>query len=335
MANNYGEQIATRREIEQENLKKRAGKCSRLIFLLGLMAISLNLLVVVCIKVFQLVTKNNNNILQLLDKEYINIFLGMVPCIIIDLVIIYIGTNTTNINLKNIFKKSIADKKVTLFAIMSVGGVLLITTTLNAIYMVITQAMGITTPSPDFSFPKSAFLAVIYIAYVCLIGPILEEIIFRGIILNYIKPYGKITAIIFSAILFTMFHLNLIQFMTPLLLGVLLAFVAIKTDSVKASIIIHIFNNTVATVLSLIYSVNIVLYGVIIFMYIVFGMIALVFFIMKYKDDINNMILEEIHFSSLIKKIGYCFCNLWAVIYVIFYVIIIMWNLIISNVAGK
>lgn len=339
MTNSYIEQLATRREIETEKLKKRAGKCSRLILSLGIMSILLNLAAVVFLKIFLFFGSNVNGVLKLMDRDYINVFFGMLPCMIIDLVVIYTGTKATKINLKNILKMNIKEKKITGLATMSIGGVLFISTLLNGIYMLITEGVNLKTPSPDFSFPKLAIPAIMYVVYVCLIGPILEELIFRGIILHYMKPYGKITAMIFSSILFTMFHLNLIQFMTPLLLGLVLSFVVIKTESIKSSIIMHIFNNTMATLLSLLssvniksYGVNISIYGIVVSIYMIFGIASLALFVMRYKDDVRSMIEEEIHFSSLIKKVSYCFCNLWSEAYIAFYIVIILVNFVAYNI---
>ena len=47
-----------------------------------------------------------------------------------------------------------------------------------------------------------------------------------------------------------LFHMNLVQLFTPLLTGMFLALLAVKTRSLIPSICCHILNNTLSTVLS-------------------------------------------------------------------------------------
>ncbi|SHK12469.1 hypothetical protein SAMN02745248_01844 [Hathewaya proteolytica DSM 3090] len=86
--------------------------------------------------------------------------------------------------------------------------------------------------------------SIMSIVYVGIIGPILEEIIFRGYILNSLKPYGKKFAIILSSILFGMYHLNIVQLLPTIVMGIVCAYVAIEY-SIKISIVLHIVNNLI------------------------------------------------------------------------------------------
>ena len=47
--------------------------------------------------------------------------------------------------------------------------------------------------------------------YVTILGPISEELLFRGVLLRLLKPWGKQTAIVVSALMFGIFHGNIIQ----------------------------------------------------------------------------------------------------------------------------
>lgn len=82
--------------------------------------------------------------------------------------------------------------------------------------------------------------------YICVLGPILEEILFRGILLRALAPYGTMTAIILSAFFFTLFHFNPLQLFTPLIMGLLAAFLAVQTKSLWPTIVAHMLNNTLA-----------------------------------------------------------------------------------------
>jgi len=71
-------------------------------------------------------------------------------------------------------------------------------------------------------------------------APILEELIFRGIMLDgLLKRYSPIKAILISSFLFGLVHLNPWQFITGLFLGVFMGWIYYKTKSISFTIIIH------------------------------------------------------------------------------------------------
>ena len=78
--------------------------------------------------------------------------------------------------------------------------------------------------------------------YASFLGPITEEIVFRGFVLRSLEKYGKHFAIVTSAIMFGLFHANFIQGIFAILVGLILAYVALEY-SIKWSIAFHIVNN--------------------------------------------------------------------------------------------
>jgi len=78
-------------------------------------------------------------------------------------------------------------------------------------------------------------------------APILEELIFRGIILDgLLKKYSPIKSILISSILFGLVHLNPWQFIAAFSMGVFAGWIYYKTKSVSFAIIIHVVNNLTA-----------------------------------------------------------------------------------------
>ena len=105
--------------------------------------------------------------------------------------------------------------------------------------------------SPDFSTGGYTLLDTILCnLYICVLGPVLEELIFRGFMLRALQRHGSAFAVIFTSVMFMLFHMNLVQLFTPLLTGMFLALLAVKTRSLIPSICCHILNNTLSTVLS-------------------------------------------------------------------------------------
>ncbi len=80
--------------------------------------------------------------------------------------------------------------------------------------------------------------------YVGLGAPIAEELLFRGLILRTLQPCGKKFAIFASAILFGVFHGNLIQGVYAFAVGVILGYVAMEYNMVWA-MVLHMFNNLI------------------------------------------------------------------------------------------
>ena len=61
------------------------------------------------------------------------------------------------------------------------------------------------------------------ILYTCIYSPLLEEVLFRGIILNsFIKKYSSSIALIFSSLVFAIAHLNFIQGINAFFLALIL-----------------------------------------------------------------------------------------------------------------
>ena len=80
--------------------------------------------------------------------------------------------------------------------------------------------------------------------YVAIFAPIFEEVLFRGLILQNLLPYGKKFAIIGSAFLFGVFHGNLLQSPYAFLSGLVLGYAAIEYGLIWP-IVLHMFNNFV------------------------------------------------------------------------------------------
>lgn len=81
-----------------------------------------------------------------------------------------------------------------------------------------------------------------------IIGPILEELLFRGIVFNELKTFNSlITAYFLSVIIFALFHEKPSQILYSFIFGLILNFIYIKTNNLIYPIIFHISANTVVT----------------------------------------------------------------------------------------
>jgi membrane protease YdiL (CAAX protease family) len=77
-----------------------------------------------------------------------------------------------------------------------------------------------------------------------------EEFFFRGLLLTeYEKKMGYFQAALISALLFGMFHYNLMNFFGPFALGLVFAWVMQVTDSIWTAMLGHMINNSFAVVM--------------------------------------------------------------------------------------
>jgi len=120
---------------------------------------------------------------------------------------------------------------------------------LNSIVIFILNSIGNVVPSPlpIPDEPKTYLLSLFVIA---LSPGICEEIMFRGTIMRAYENMGTKRAIIYSALLFGIFHLNLQNLIGPSFLGLILAIIVYKTDSIYASILGHTLSNGIAMTIS-------------------------------------------------------------------------------------
>tara|TARA_A100001011_G_scaffold46726_1_gene44167 strand:- start:166 stop:960 length:795 start_codon:yes stop_codon:yes gene_type:complete len=115
-------------------------------------------------------------------------------------------------------------------------------------------------PTPEYVLdlnyllkPDSFWSGVLLFIAVVILAPLGEEIIFRGFLQQTLeKRWKDITrAILFTALIFSLIHMNPYWFIQIYFLGVILGFLAWKTQSIIAPLILHSMNNCMALLLSL------------------------------------------------------------------------------------
>ncbi|HHT53818.1 MAG TPA: CPBP family intramembrane metalloprotease [Clostridiales bacterium] len=80
-----------------------------------------------------------------------------------------------------------------------------------------------------------------------------EEVLFRGVILTNLLPYGKSIAILGSASLFALMHQNVAQLFYTFVAGIVIGLVYVYTRSIWGAVLIHFFNNLLGLIEVLLY----------------------------------------------------------------------------------
>lgn len=95
-------------------------------------------------------------------------------------------------------------------------------------------------PSSDGTGPSSLLM----LFYAVVMGPLVEEVVFRGVIMNRLRRYGRVFAIVTSAVLFGFMHESLAQGLFGMLTGLMMGYVAMEHGLVW-SLVLHMVNNLV------------------------------------------------------------------------------------------
>lgn len=95
------------------------------------------------------------------------------------------------------------------------------------------------------------FSLISEMAAISLVGPLWEEVLFRGLVQTYFMRKMRATlAIILSALLFSMAHGDPSLTLSLFLSGIILGALYVYTKNLWSSILLHILNNTVCTILT-------------------------------------------------------------------------------------
>jgi len=340
MISDFEQESENRKLSLKEDIKRTGGNFARMLLILAISTYVIGFIIILFIKVkgrilgIDTTTNNELNIILGISKDKYNFLVGYLPCVIGDIIAIIIAMKTTKIKFKeDILSRNKSPKRFILLGTISCIGTGMISSIIYLTYSTIIKYYGIIIPEPDFSFPTEGTYLILFLMYACFIGPILEEIIFRGFILKSMQKYGNLTAIIVSSILFSMFHLNLVQFVNPVIMGVVLGFIAIKSKSIVPSIIAHIFNNSITFIALGISLLKMPLVQSIFSVtYLFIGILALILFIRNYGKDFIELINEDNRILRTYEKVRYSFSGAWALTYIASYVIFVGGLMIVTNI---
>ena len=98
----------------------------------------------------------------------------------------------------------------------------------------------------DSSLPlplTNGWWLILNIFLLAVLPAICEELLYRGIIFNGLRKLGNIKAVFISALFFALAHGSAMQLFYQFILGIVLAFVVLKTGSLLTSMLVHFLNN--------------------------------------------------------------------------------------------
>ena len=99
----------------------------------------------------------------------------------------------------------------------------------------------------EYDTPARFIMGFISIA---LVPAVCEEFLFRGCVLSNLLPYGKTTAVLGSAFLFSLMHSNWPQYFYTFCAGIVLGLIYTETGSIWPGMFLHLFNNFYSVIMS-------------------------------------------------------------------------------------
>ena len=207
------------------------------------------------------------------------------------LIPVIIFTKSRNINVKSFFRINyISLKNVVLlvglgFCSQFIG--LLFKLFVRLIFNVFKIPYAVNTY--NISLPETGFQTLLAVTALMILPVLAEELLFRGLVLRSYEKWGTRSAIVISALLFSLLHLDISGLPATLFMGFLLSYVVIKTDSLIAGLILHFVNNSVAFLLAMFPVGKIALMVLFIIALIVFLPLLLSF----YKNNIKSKSIPQ------------------------------------------
>lgn len=152
----------------------------------------------------------------------------------------------------DMFKKSELGVPAIISAMLLTVGIQAICLIIQTVYISITGDPGMSDSTATLlTFGKGTLTDVLLFIYMVILGPIAEEILFRGMALKNFSAVSRRFGIIMSSLCFGLFHGNVLQFIVGFVLGLFFSYIDIKANSIIPSIILHIFNNLINALLGL------------------------------------------------------------------------------------
>ncbi len=172
---------------------------------------------------------------------------------------------------------------------------------------------------PDPLGPWGFALAFISTA---IVPAIVEEFACRGVILGLLKRFGEGFAVITSSIIFGLMHGNFDQIPFAIVVGLVLGYIYIKTESIWPCILVHCINNAASVIFSnLIGVVGIEIGNILYIIYLVAGMLlAILGVFMLHRSGIEDYSLNppEQNLVKAKQKYIWFFTSILIVIFVLY-----------------
>lgn len=160
----------------------------------------------------------------------------------------------------------------------------------------------------SYGGPDSFLACIVLVVSTMIVPAICEEIALRCCALGVLRKFGKGFSVFAVSIVFGLMHGNAVQFIFAFLVGLILAFITIKTDNIVLAMLVHGLNNGISVVSQIIeYAINQKVADtvtlIIFYIWIVAGIVSVIYLAIK-KRFKTEKTQKSIYDNSFIVKLA-------------------------------
>lgn len=152
------------------------------------------------------------------------------------------------------------------------------------------EAFGVYSAYSAIEEPSNTMDIILMFFATAIVPPLIEEFGARGLMMHSLKKYGNGFAILGSAFVFAILHGNAVQIPFAFICALFIGYAVVATDSLWTGIIIHALVNSLSCVSSVLmyyfdeHTANLYFY-IVSGVGFLAGIVALIIYLQKYKDD--------------------------------------------------
>ncbi len=161
------------------------------------------------------------------------------------------------------------------------------------------EGMGIEYEVDYGDNPKGFLGFVLSFIAIAIVPALVEEFACRGIVLGLLRKYGDGFAIITSSIVFGVMHGNFDQIPFAVMVGLILGYIYVKTNSIWISVAVHCANNAISVIFTYLdNSLSTNIQNLLYLVYLILGLLATIFGIYLLSKLALSKSSEENHFEN-------------------------------------
>lgn len=167
---------------------------------------------------------------------------------------------------------------------------------------------------------------ILYFISAAVLPAIFEELVFRGICISCLRPVGTKFAVIVSAAIFGLAHVDPLQSMFAFLFGLLIGGAFVATGSIWPGVLLHFFNNSVSVISGYGHDAVLYFYGLLIMGAMAYSLVYLYKFSKlpgRFPILVKNE-RESLLTGSSFTPIRALFSNVWTYFFIILYFAAVM-----------
>ncbi|MBR4200202.1 MAG: CPBP family intramembrane metalloprotease [Oscillospiraceae bacterium] len=183
---------------------------------------------------------------QFLSDSSVSYAMTLIAFLIANTVTFLVGCKLTNLRPKSMFRvREYTFPRSVMYILIGLW-IQLLSGIASEHLLPLLKNAGLPVSSPEITLDGFTRRTAMIILYACIVAPVTEELVLRGLVLKNLSRVSQRFGIILSALLFGLMHDNLLQFLFTFPLGLLLGCITVRHNSLTPAIIVHVFVNTAA-----------------------------------------------------------------------------------------